>query len=52
MEEERADTLRAISAFGSTIDMVVSFKYLGRVLLAADDDWLAVIQNLTKAWSF
>ena len=29
--------------------MVPSFKYLGIVILAADDDCLAVIQNLTKA---
>ena len=29
--------------------MVPSFKHLGRVLLAADDDWPKVIQNLTKA---
>ena len=30
--------------------MVSSFKYLGRVLLAVDYDWPAVIQNLMKAW--
>ena len=29
--------------------MVPSFKYLGRVLSAADDDWSAVIHNLKKA---
>ena len=29
--------------------MVPSFKYLGRVLLASDNDWPAVIRNLTKA---
>ena len=28
--------------------MVTSFKYLGRLLLAADYDWLAVVQNLVK----
>ena len=28
--------------------MVNSFRYLGRVILAADDDWPAVIQNLAK----
>ena len=28
--------------------MVKSFKYLGRLLLAADYDWLAVVQNLVK----
>ena len=34
-----------------TLDMVPSFKYLGRVILAADYDWTEVIQNLTKAQS-
>ena len=29
--------------------MVPSFRYLGRVILAADDDWMLVIRNLTKA---
>ena len=33
--------------------MVTSFKYLGRVISAADDDWPAVVQNLSwarKVW--
>ena len=30
--------------------MVLLFKYLGRVLLAADDNWPAVIRNLEKVW--
>ena len=29
--------------------MVTSFKYLGRLILAADDDWPAVVKNLS--WS-
>ena len=29
--------------------MVISFKYLGRVLLVADDEWMTVIRNLVKA---
>ena len=49
-EEEREATSRALSAYGCTLEMVLSFKYLGRVLLTADDDWTVVIQNLTKAW--
>ena len=28
--------------------MVTSFQYLGRVILAADNDWLAVVQNLAR----
>ena len=41
--------LREFSAYGLTLEMVLSFKYLGRVLLAVDDHWPAVIQNLKKA---
>ena len=29
--------------------MVTSFRYMGIVILAADDNWPAVVQNLTKA---
>ena len=29
--------------------MVTSFKYLDRVLLVADDEWLTVVQNVVKA---
>ena len=34
--------------------MVTSFKYLGRVISAADDNWPAVLKNLARArkvWS-
>ena len=34
--------------------MVTSFKYLGRVIFEADDDWLEVVKNLAQArkvWS-
>ena len=41
----------AFSAYGSTLKMVLSLKYLGRLLLAADDDWTVLIQNLMKAWA-
>ena len=29
--------------------MVTSFKYLGRVISVADEDWLAVVKNLYRA---
>ena len=28
---------------------MMAFRYLGRVLMAGDDDWLAVVGNLGKA---
>ena len=48
VEEERAAALRISSAYGRTLEMVPYFKYLGKVLLAADDDCPALIWNLTK----
>ena len=42
-------TSRVFSAYGCTLEMVPYFKYLGRVLLAADYYWPAVIRNLMKA---
>ena len=47
--EARAVISRAFSTYGLPLEMVPSFKYLGRVISAADDDWLTVIQNLAKA---
>ena len=29
--------------------MVNSFRYLGRVILAADNDWTSVVRNLSRA---
>ena len=42
-------TSRAFRAYGRTLKMVSYFKYLGKVLSEADDYWMAVIRNLTKA---
>ena len=50
-EEAREATLRAFSTYRRTLKMVLSLKYLGRVLLAAYYDWPLVIQNLTKVWA-
>ena len=48
-EGARAVTSRVFSAYGPPIDIVTSFEYLGRVILAVQDDWLAVIQKMVKA---
>ena len=48
-EEEREVTVRAFRAYGIPLEMVTSFKYLGRVISAADDDWTAVAKNLARA---
>ena len=41
-------------AYGRPLETVPSFKYLGCLLIATDDDWPAVIVNLQKTrkiWS-
>ena len=49
VEEEREVTTRAFRAYGIPLDMVTSFKYLGRVILEVDNNWPAVVKNLTWA---
>ena len=46
VEESRAVTSRAFRVYGRPLEMVPSFKYLGRVLLKAEDDFPLVVQNL------
>ena len=47
-KEERSVTFRDFSAYGRPLDMVTSFKYLERLISAADDDWPDVVRNLDK----
>ena len=42
-EEARAMTSRSFSAYALPLDMVISFKYLGRVISVAYDDWPTVV---------
>ena len=44
-----AVTSRVFSTYGCPLKMVLSFKYLGRVISAVEDDWPEVIQKLAKA---
>ena len=46
MKEKRKVTARAFSAYGRPLEMVNSFKFLGRVISATDDDWPEVVINL------
>ena len=39
---------RAFEAYRELLENVTTFRYLGRVLTAGDDDWLAVAGNLQK----
>ena len=50
-EEKQAVTPRAFSAYGIPLFMVTSFQYLGRMILAADDDFLDVVSNFSSSRS-
>ena len=39
----------AFEVYGEQLKTVPSFKYLGRILTAGDNDWPAVAGNLGKA---
>ena len=45
-EEARPSTERAITAYGILLALVTSFKYLGRLLLVADNNWPTVVHNI------
>ena len=47
--ETRESSERDFEAYGEPIHNVLEFRYLGRVLTAREDDWLAVVGNLGKA---
>ena len=50
MEAELREILeRAFEAYGEPLENVTTFRYLGRVLTAGGDDWIAVVGNLGKA---
>ena len=40
----------AFEVYGKHIESVTRVTYLGRVMTAGDNDWLAVAGNLAKAW--
>ena len=47
--EMQENTEMDFEAYGKQLEAMPSFKYLGRILTAADDDWPAVAGNLGKA---
>ena len=47
-EEMHKSMERAFQDCGRTLETVTSFKYLGQVLTAADDNWMEVVGNLRK----
>ena len=49
-EEMREITEKAFHGYGMPLETVTPFKYLGRIMMASDDDWTSVVDNLRKAW--
>ena len=47
--ELRESTEMAFEAYGKQLEVVPSFKYLGRIMTAGDDNWPAVAGSLGKA---
>ena len=47
--DTRENSERAFEAYGAEIESVTEFKYLGRILMATDDDWPALVGNIGKA---
>ena len=39
----------AFEAYGKQLEAVPSFKYLGQIMTAGDDDWEALAGNLVKS---
>ena len=48
-EELRESADRDFQDYSRSLEMVTSFKYLGRVLKAEEDNWPEVVGNLRKA---
>ena len=48
-EEARSGAETLFTEYGIPLAQVTSFKYLGRVLTAADANWTVVVSNLRKA---
>ena len=47
--ETRESSERAFEAYGEPLENVTTFRYLGQVLTAGDDDWLEVVGKLGKS---
>ena len=48
-KETRENLERTFHAYGKPMEAVSEFCYLGRILMATDDDWPAVAGNIRKA---
>ena len=42
----QASTAVALQAYRRPLEIVMAFKYLGRVLTVPDDNWTEVVENI------
>ena len=45
-KELRKSMERIFEAYGTPLENVTAFRYLGRVMMAGDNDWPVVVGNL------
>ena len=48
-EDAQEGTEMALTVYRVPFYQVTSFKYLGRIIAAEDDNWLEVVRNLIRA---
>ena len=48
VDEEREFIARFFVIYGHPLEMVISFRYLVRVILAVDNNWTEVVSNLSR----
>ena len=45
-DRQEVEAVAVLHAYGSPLSTVSSYKYLGSMIMAPNDDWVAVILNL------
>ena len=50
VEKAREGTERSCRAYVCPLTTLMAFNYLGNIITASENDWLAVVANLRKAW--
>ena len=50
-EGANSSTTSALHAYGLTLEVTKSYKYMVRFLTVSDDNWVSLIDNLREAWS-
>ena len=49
VEDIRESTEQYLRSYGRPLNLVPSFKYIGRIIKNLENDWPVVVRNLRKA---